>query len=307
MVDNAAPIKGVLAAALTALDENFSPDSKLTADHCHWLLANGCNGIGLLGTTGEAFSFSASERMRLLEGVIDQGIPPDRLIVGTGAAALDDAITLTAHATSLGCVGCLVVPPFYFKNISDDGLYAAYDEIITRVDNPALRLYLYNFPQTSAVPITRNVIDRLIKTWPDTIAGLKDSSASVENMVGLARDYPELSIYSGTERLLLDILEAGGKGCIAAGANITAPAIAALYSEWEKSGASPAAFKAQEKVSALRDVFDGISMIPAMKLLLARHLNLPRWAQVVPPMVPITDDGIDAFMAHAKSGGVVLS
>ncbi|MEE8214078.1 MAG: dihydrodipicolinate synthase family protein, partial [Alphaproteobacteria bacterium] len=132
-------IKGVFAAALTLLDADLAPDPKASVAHCQWLLANGCDGIALLGTTGEGLSFSVAQRLRLLDAVLEGGIPKDRLIVGTGAAALSDAVELTVHAVSSGVAGCLVVPPFYFKNIGDQGLFASYAALVERVGEADLR------------------------------------------------------------------------------------------------------------------------------------------------------------------------
>ena len=299
-------IKGVFAAALTLLDADLTPDTKASVAHCQWLLANGCDGIGLLGTTGEAPSFSVAQRRGLLDAALENGIPNSRLIVGTGAAALSDAIELTAHAVASGVSGCLVVPPFYFKNISDEGLFASYATLIERVGRADLRLFLYHFPQMSAVPIPHGVIARLVRAFPGTIAGLKDSSGDLDNMLALIEAFPDLRIFSGTERYLLAVLEAGGAGCITAGANVTSREIGRLYAHWLDSGGGAETVTLQERVAALRDLIEGVPMIAAMKVLIARHRGQPGLARVAPPLADLGDEETAAFLMRLDEAGLTL-
>ncbi len=298
--------KGVFAAALTMLGADLTPDADATVAHCRWLLANGCDGIGLLGTTGEGPSLAVASRRRLLDAAREGGIPGGRLIVGTGAAALADAVELTSHAVDAGVAGCLVVPPFYFKNVGDDGLYAYYAELIGRVGRDRLSVFLYHFPQMSAVPISQGVITRLMDDFPGTITGLKDSSGDISNMLELVARFPGLRVFSGTERYLLAMLEAGGVGCISAGANVTSSAIGALYARWCESGAVDEAAALQDRVNHLRGLLEGVSMIPAMKALLARHRNQPGLARVAPPLVPLGDRECTAFLTRMDDAGLEL-
>jgi 4-hydroxy-tetrahydrodipicolinate synthase len=288
------------------LGADLAPDADATLAHCRWLLANGCNGIGLLGTTGEAPSFAKDARRALVENIIEGGIPGERLILGTGAAALADAVELTRHGTDAGVAGCLVVPPFYFKNVADDGLYAYYAELIERVGHDGLRLYLYHFPQMSAVPIPHGVIARLMEGFPGIIAGAKDSSGDFDNMQNLIRNFPDLEVFSGTERYLLAILEAGGTGCISAGANVISGAIGALYSHWCTEGADDKAARLQDRVTGLRDLLEGVPMIPAMKAILARHRNEPGLALVAPPLIAPGDEECAQFLARMDGAGLEL-
>lgn len=299
-------IKGVFAAALTLLDADFAPDTLACVAHCRWLLANGCDGIGLLGTTGEAPSFSVSQRLGLLDAALEGGIAKHRLMVGTGAAALADAVELTGHAVSSGVAGCLVVPPFYFKNIGDEGLFAWYAALIERVGEADLRLILYHFPQMSAVPIPHKVIARLVAAFPGTIAGLKDSSGDLDNMVALIEAFPGLAIFSGTERYLLAVLEAGGAGCITAGANVTSREIGRLYAHWREFGGDPEAGALQQRVTALRDLIEGVPMIAAMKVLVARHRGQAGLARVAPPLAGLADADASAFLARVDEAGLIL-
>ncbi len=299
-------IKGVFAAALTLLDADLAPDTEACVAHCRWLLANGCDGIGLLGTTGEAPSFSVGQRRGLLDAALENGIPNDRLIVGSGAAALADTAELTAHAVTSGVAGCLVVPPFYFKNISDEGLFASYAALIERVGRADLRLLLYHFPQMSAVPIPHQVIARLVADFPGTIAGLKDSSGDLGNMLALIEAFPGLRIFSGTERYLLAVLEAGGAGCITAGANVTSRETGRLYAHWLESGGGAETAALQERVTALRDLIEGIPMIAAMKVLIARHRGQAGLARVAPPLADLGEADAAAFLARADEAGLTL-
>ncbi|MCH8916508.1 MAG: dihydrodipicolinate synthase family protein [Proteobacteria bacterium] len=299
-------IKGVFAAALTLLDADLAPDIPACVAHCRWLLANGCDGIGLLGTTGEAPSFSVGQRLGLLDATLEGGIAKHRLMVGTGAAALADAVELTGHAVSSGVAGCLVVPPFYFKNIGDEGLFAWYAALIERVGEADLRLILYHFPQMSAVPIPHKVIARLVAAFPGTIAGLKDSSGDIDNMLGLIEAFPGLAIFSGTERYLLAVLEAGGAGCITAGANVTSREIGRLYAHWREFGGDPEAGALQQRVTALRDLIEGVPMIAAMKVLVARHRGQAGLARVAPPLAGLADADASAFLARVDEAGLIL-
>ena len=299
-------IKGVFAAALTLLDADLAPDPKASVAHCRWLLANGCDGIALLGTTGEGLSFSVAQRLRLLDAALESGIPKDRLIVGTGAAALSDAVELTVHAVSSGVAGCLVVPPFYFKNISDQGLFASYAALVERVGEADLRLILYHFPQMSAVPIPHQVIARLVAEFPGIIAGLKDSSGDLDNMVALIEAFPGLAIFSGTERYLLAVLEAGGAGCITAGANVTSREIGRLYAHWREFGGGAEAGALQQRVTAFRDLIEGVPMIAAMKVLIARHRGQAGLVRVAPPLAGLPDADASAFLARVDQAGLIL-
>lgn len=298
---------GVFAAALTPVTPDRLPDASRSAAHCRRLLDGGCDGIGVLGTTGEAVSFAADQRRALLEALLAEGVPAARLIVGTGAAALADAVTLTRHAADADVAGTLVIPPFYYKSVSDDGVFRFYAELIERVGDPALRLYLYHFPRMSGVPITEGLIRRLCKAFPGVIAGIKDSSGNLDHMTALARTFPELRVFSGTERYLLPILEAGGAGCISAGANVLAPQIGALWAEWRANGASDAARAAQETVTASRLLLDSVPLVAAMKALIATRLGDPGWSAVCPPLVELAEDARLALFQRVEAAGLELA
>lgn len=300
-------IKGVFAAALTFVDQDFAPDADACITHCRWLLDNGCDGIGLLGTTGEAPSFSVAQRRGLLDAVLGAGIPPERIIVGTGATALADAVELTAHAAGAGVAGCLVVPPFYFKGPTDEGVYASFAALIDQAGGGGFNLFLYHFPQMSAVPISHEVIAKLLGAFPGIVAGLKDSSGDLDNMLALIGKFPGMRIFSGTERYLLPVLEAGGAGCITAGGNVTSADIGRLYCQWREHGSGPEAKALQDRVIDLRQRLEGFPMVAAMKSLLARHRGVPGLARTAPPLCPLDPADAQTFADRMEEGGLVLS
>lgn len=275
---------GVYAAALTPLREDLSIDHEAFAEHCRWLLANGCDGVAPMGTTGEANSFSVAERIEALDRLVEAGLPPERLLVGTGCCAIPDTVALTRHAAARGA-GALALPPFYYKNVSDDGLYAAFDEVIQRVGDPRLRLYVYHFPQMSAVPLSRALIARLVKRYPDTVVGMKDSSGDWSNMKAVCEELPGFRVYSGTEKLLLPILRAGGAGCISATVNTTCTLAAEVYAK----RASDDAEALQARLAAVRDTMDAYPPIPALKRLAAERTGRDAWRLPRPPHVPLDE------------------
>ncbi len=169
-------LSGVFAPVLTPMRGDLGPDTGRLVAHCRRLLDQGCHGLALLGTTSEANSLSLDERIELLEAVIAAGTDPAKLVVGTGVCAFPDTVRLTKHAVGLGCAGVLMLPPFYYKGVSDEGLFAAYSEIIERVGDERLRIYLYHIPKVSGVGIGLELIERLVKTYDSQVTGIKDSS-----------------------------------------------------------------------------------------------------------------------------------
>ena len=279
-------LKGVYTAALTPLTADLEADLDLLAGHGRWLLDNGCDGLAVLGTTGEANSFSLDERLRILDGLAEAGIPGKKLMPGTGACALPDAIELTRKALDIGAAGVLMLPPFYYKNPSDEGLFAAYSEIIQKVGDDRLRVFLYHFPQMSGVPITYPLIERLLKEYPETVIGMKDSSGDFDNMSGAAKEFPGFAVLSGSDEFLLPLLEAGGAGCITACANVASVLAAEVYGGWLKGGDIQAV---NEKLCAVRRVVCQFPLSTALKTLMARHSGNDAWPNIRPPLMPMND------------------
>ena len=276
---------GVNAAVLTAMNADLSIDLDRMAAHCRWLLANGCNGLAVLGTTGEANSLGIQERIALLEGLVGRGIPASKMLPGTGTTALTDTVLLTKAAESLGCRGALLLPPFYYKNPSDDGLLAYFNEVAQRVGG-SISLYLYNFPQQSAIPFGVEFISRLLKANPGKYRGIKDSSGNYANGLAYVENFAKdgFEVYAGDDTLLKPLLEQGSAGCITAASNVNCAIGAQVYAGW----ATPAGAAAHEVLAATRKAVISVPLIPGLKALVARNTGDARWNNIRPPHLPLT-------------------
>jgi len=275
---------GVIAAALTPMRDDLAADADLLAEHCRLLLNAGCSGIVVLGTTGEANSFTLDERERILARLPDSGIAPAALMVGTGCCAVSDAARLTKHALSLGVERVLLLPPFYYRGVSDDGLFAALAQTIEAVADPRLRVYLYQIPQNTGVEFSVELIERLLRAYPGVIAGIKDSCGEWPATQALCARFGErLDVLVGSERFLLRALGAGAAGCVTASANVNATAIAKLYA----ARGDPAAPELQSSVTAWRSAIETFPLIAALKEIVARRSGIERWRNVRPPLCPL--------------------
>lgn len=281
-----AALQGVLAAVLTPVRSDGRPDHAALARHCRWLLANGCDGLSVLGTTGEANSFTVDERAAILEGLAEADIPGATLLPGTGCCALPDAVSLTRRALGIGAAGVLLLPPFYYKTVSDDGLFAFVAELVERVSDGRLRVYLYHFPQMAGVGFGPRLIERLIAAYPKTIVGAKDSSGDVETMVANARAFPDFAVFSGSDEFLLPLLREGGAGCITAVCNVAAALAAEVVSAW-RGGEVAAAERAQEDLTRVRRAIAAYPLTAALKEIMARHSGNETWRHIRPPLMPL--------------------
>lgn len=293
---NSFVIGGVNCAAATPVNADLTPAIDLFAAHCHWLLEQGCNAIALLGTTGEANSFALGERYRVLEGVIAAGIAPNRLLPGTGCAAIADTVGLTRHALGLGVSRVVMLPPFYYKGVSEDGLFAAYAETIERIGDPALKVILYHIPQISGVPITLGLIGRLIAAYPETIVGIKDSSGDFDNMKAMIAAFPGFAVLAGADPLLLPLLAAGGAGCITATSNIVARDLAIVFAGADDAARRDEVNAAQARIVAYRTLSNQFgAQIPTIKAMIAARTDDARWTQVCPPLTPLGAADMDTL------------
>ena len=283
--DSAVQPRGVFAAALTPLDSALEPDTSLFLAHCRWLLEHGCDGVVPIGTTGEGNSLSVRQRMALIEAVARSGIPMSRFIIGTGSCALADAVELTCAAVAAGAAGVLVLPPFYYKEPSEDGLARFYAQLIERVGDRRLRLYLYHFPQLSTVPITPGLIRRLLAAYPRTVAGLKDSSGDWPYSAKLLQEFPGFGVFSGSEGFLLANLRAGGMGCISANVNLTAPLAHKVFLAWRDRQAE----QLQKDLDEARLVLDKYPLPSALKCVMAAIGGNPGWNRILPPNQPLDE------------------
>lgn len=277
-------LRGVLAPVITPFTADLRPDAGRLARHCRWLLAQDV-GLAVFGTNSEANSMGVEEKRALLDQLVEAGIPPQRMMPGTGCCALTDTVALTRRAVALGCAGVLMLPPFYYKGVSDDGLFASYAEVIERVGDARLRIYLYHIPPVSQVPITLTLIERLLARYPGTVAGVKDSSGDWSNTKAmLERFQPRgFDVFAGSEVFLLRTLRAGGAGCISATANVNPGPIARLAASWQSTGAE----ERQSALDAVRATFQKFPMIPALKAAVAHFSGDAAYATVRPPLVAL--------------------
>jgi len=281
MTDSSKP-PGVYAAALTPMTADLAVDLDRVVAHSRWLLANGCDGVAPLGTTGEANSLSVDERLAILDALAEAGISGTQLIAGVGCCAFPDTVTLTKRALANGAGGVLMLPPFYYKGPSEDGLFAAYANIVERVDDPALQIYLYNFPQQVGFELPIALVARLHDAFPDTIVGMKDSSGDWPRMERILDEIPTFRLFPGSEEFLVPALRKGGVGCISATVNVNAPYAGETYRHWQDADADDR----QAHLTRLRQAFAGMAAIPAMKAYLAQHWGDTDWANVRPPFQP---------------------
>ena len=291
-------IRGALSPVVTPFDSELRPDSRRLVRHCQWLVDQGV-GLAVFGTNSEANSMSVAEKVALLDALAEVGLPPARLMPGTGCCAITDSVELTRHAVRLGCAGVLMLPPFYYKSVSDEGLFRNYAEIIERVGDRRLRVYLYHIPPVSQVPISLPLIERLLKAYPVTIAGIKDSSGDWNNTRAMLEQFQPhgFDVFAGSETFLLATLHGGGAGCITATGNVNPGPIARLARSWQQ----PDANGQQAALDAVRNVFQRFPMIPALKAAIAHHRADPEWAVVRPPLVQLDDAQKSALLQALES------
>ncbi len=296
-----ARLRGVLSPAVTPFRQDLSADPERFVCHCNWLLANGCAGLAIFGTNSEANSMSVEERMVLLEQLVQAGIPADRLMPGTGCCALTDSVRLSAHAAALGCAGVLMLPPFYYKDATEEGLYRNYSEIIERVGNARLQVYLYHIPPVAQVGIPLGLIERLLKAYPRSVAGIKDSSGDWKTTQAFLNAFADsgFDVFAGSEVFLLANLRAGGVGCITATGNVNPAKINGLYLAWKDAVADGL----QAGISATRALFQKYPMIPALKAAIAHHSDDAGWSTVRPPLVELSPGQYRSLVADLASHG----
>ena len=279
-------LTGVIAAAATPLRDDLSIDHERLVMHCRWLLGDGgCDAINLLGTTGEATSFSLEQRLAAMRAVAEAGLPMHRFMVGTGASALADAVRLTAEAKALGFAGALLLPPFYYKGIDDESLAAYVDTVINRVGAEGLGLYLYHIPQNTGVPWPIEVVARLAERHPGTLVGLKDSSGDIAYSTDLARRVPGIAVFPSSEATLGLAKERGFAGCISATTNVTGPLARIAYHQ----AGSPEAEAAVAAAAALRAALSTVTLVPAVKDTVAEIHGDSVWRRPHPPLRPLTE------------------
>jgi 4-hydroxy-tetrahydrodipicolinate synthase len=298
-------VRGVLAPVATPFKADLSPDALRFIMHCRWLLSQKC-GLAPFGTTSEANSMSGEERMTLLDALVAAGIDPSRMMPGTGCCSIIETVELTAHAVKHGCAGVLMLPPFYYKDISEEGLYRYFSKVVQRVGDTRLKIYLYHIPPVAIVGITPKLVERLLKAYPNTIAGMKDSSGDWNNtktfLDAFARD--GFNVFVGSESFLLANMRNGGAGTISATANVNPAAIHKLYTEWNTANDTDNADQQQSKLNFVREIFSDRkfpSMIAALKQAIAIYTGDPEWARMRSPLVELTTDQAKLLAAELKA------
>jgi 4-hydroxy-tetrahydrodipicolinate synthase len=306
-------IRGVLAPVVTPFKADLSPDCERFIRHCQWLLSQNC-GLAAFGTNSEANSMAAEERMKLLDALVAAGIDPSRMMPGTGCCSITETVELTAHAVRHGCAGVLMLPPFYYKNVSEEGLYRYFSEVVQRIGDKRLKIYLYHIPPVAVVGITTGLVERLLKAYPNAIAGMKDSSGDWNNTKTFLDAFAETArpartgfdVFVGSESFLLANMRNGGVGTISATANVNPAAIHKLYGQWNTADDTD---QQQSKLNVVREVFSNSrfpSMIAALKQAIALYGNDPEWIRLRPPLVELTTEQAESLGAELKAIGFAM-
>jgi len=280
-------IKGLISPILSPFDDSLNFNQEMYNELAKDLLSTGCSGLAPFGTTGEALSVSNDERMQALENLIKSGVSPDKLIPGTGLCNFPDTVKISRHAIELGCKGVMILPAFYFKDVTDEGLFQYYERLIDEINHPNLKIYLYHIPQVSGVGLSIPLVKKLRSAYPDIIVGIKDSSGVWENTEQLL-SIDGLIVYPGAELPVIDAIKLGGPGCISATANFNPTNIAKVI-ELSHDGKWDQAEEVHKDVKEVRYLFQDYSAIPAQKAMLAIKYKDKRWKNIRPPLVQISE------------------
>jgi 4-hydroxy-tetrahydrodipicolinate synthase len=283
------PITGVYCASATPVLADLSPNLPAFAAHCRWLISEGCDGVALLGTTGEANSFSSTERKTILEAALTAGLRPDQLMPGTGVANIPETVDLTRHALAQGVTRVVMLPPFYYKGVTDEGLYAAFARVIEGVADPRLQVVLYHIPQMSGIAISHDLIDRLRVAFPQTVVGIKDSAGKLDNMAAMIARFPGFSVLAGADPLLLPLMQIGGAGSITATSNLVGRELALVYRAANDPAQTAAVAQAQTRIEAFRNLSNSYVQLPAIKGMIRYQTGDAGWSRMRPPLIDLSD------------------
>ncbi len=281
-------IRGIYCAAATPIEADGSPSFELFVAHCNGLLAEGCHGVALLGTTGEANNFSADERMALLDAAFASGISGDQLLPGTSCNNLTETKALTAHALSFQVKACVILPPFYYKGVSDEGLFRFYAQLVEALADSRLKIILYHIPQMTQVPISLDLIARLRNEFPNIFVGVKDSAGDIENMKKMVERFPDFSVLAGADPLLLPLLHAGGSGCITATSNLRADSLRFIWDNINDINKKTEIDQHQKRIKDWRNLSNSYGQISAIKAMISKVRGDKRWCSLRPPLVALT-------------------
>lgn len=296
-----ADFTGAFAPVVTPFAADATPDFERFLAHCRWLIDEGA-GLAVFGTNSEANSLAGAERMELLDRLLDAGLPAGRFLPGTGASSITETVQLTRHALGRGCARVLMLPPFFYKDITDDGLYSFYADVIERVGDARLKVYLYHIPALSGVPITYPVIERLLRDYPGTVVGIKDSSGDWDNLQAMLTRFPTLQVFPASESFISRTRPLGARGCISATVNINPRRIARLVNEWD----TPQGKAQQAEVDQVRKIMQSYPMIAALKEVLAVGLDDAEWRRVRAPLVGLSRTAADTLIDSLRQCGFAL-
>ncbi len=276
---------GIYTASLTPLTSSYETNLPALVSHVEQLFESGSDGVAILGSTGEANSLTIEQRLDIIS-YCGRTLAPERLMMGTGSCALQDAIRLTQASIEAGVFSVLVIPPFYYKPQSDESVIRYYSELISSVDDSRLRIIFYNFPKLSGYNFSTEILQEFKERFGDIAAGIKDSSGNWENMLSITKNVPNFMVYSGTETLLLNILREGGAGCITASANLLAPECQLVYQAWRNDQQNTAE-QVQKELTVLRKALESYQFVSELKGLMALHTGSEHWQEMLPPFIPL--------------------
>ena len=299
------PKTGIYAASLTPFNASYEPDIPVLINHVQWLLGNGADGVALLGSTGEANSMTLKQRQSIIEQSARK-LPVDKLLIGTGSCAIQDAIKLTKISIDAGVYAVLVLPPFYYKPQNDESVIRFYSELIGAVNDSKLRIIFYNFPKFTGYNFDHNVIGKMKQSFGEIAAGIKDSSGNWENMVGVAQNVSDFKVYSGTETYLLETLLNGGAGCITATANLIATECQQVFQDWKNDRLEDAKQK-QKKLTLMRKAFESYPFVSELKSIFSYQNNSNEWRHVMPPFDLLMKDQLNVLKEKVEDLGLDLS
>lgn len=293
--------RGIWPALLTPLTADLDIDHAKFAAHCKALIARGCPGVTAFGTTGEGPSFSMAERRQAIDQLIANSIPAAQIMVSTSCAALPETLELTRHAVQVGVHGCLMLPPFFLKGVSDEGVIDAYRYVLDGMAGTPFKLYLYHIPQVTGVPLSHHVIRTLKDQYPETIVGIKDSACTTAHSVGLADAFmKELTVYVGFEPDLPEMGRRGSTGAISGLANFMPRVVSRLVTHPD----APATPAERDRIIQLLGLLDGYSLMPALKGIMAMLSSDPAWLRVRAPLVALTPDQFESLRKTISAFGI---
>jgi 4-hydroxy-tetrahydrodipicolinate synthase len=288
------PFSGLWTPVATPFGADGTVNTDRLVGHCRNLLADGSDGLAILGTTSEANSLTVGERLRIMDACVEAGIPASRLLPGTGATAMEDAAVLSRHAADLGCAGVLLLPPFYYKKVSDDGLFAFVGGLLDRMGGKTPRVLLYHIPPMAIVGWPTPLVARLLDAFPGIVVGMKDSSGDFDHVVETIESFPGFAVFPGAEKHLLRGMQAGAVGCISASANINARGISDLIANWR----APDAQRKQDQANDIRAAVEAGGLIPSIKAVLAARYRDDSWRAVRPPLMPLDPAGREELLQN---------